>query len=148
MSLLNVLELIIFAGLLVFLYWLRRPGVSLARQVFIALILGVAFGFFLQLIHGGDISAIRPTLDWTDLPGARDTSIIAVVIFGMLFGLAALLVSREKPEHADRIVSTTDTLQTIIMRLVRIVMSLTPYGILSLMTSVIASSSGSDILEL
>ena len=89
-----------------------------------------------------------PTNIFADLTGARDTSIIAVVIFGMLFGLAALLVSREKPEQADRIRDFTDTIQAVIMRLVKLVMGLTPYGILSLMTYVVASSNGSDILNL
>jgi L-cystine uptake protein TcyP (sodium:dicarboxylate symporter family) len=89
-----------------------------------------------------------PTNIFADLTGARDTSIIAVVIFGMLFGLAALLVSREKPEHAERIRDFTDTIQAVIMRLVKLVMSLTPYGILSLMTYVVASSNGADILNL
>jgi L-cystine uptake protein TcyP (sodium:dicarboxylate symporter family) len=259
MSVLTVLGIVIFIALLFSLYKLKKPDTSLAKQVFIALLLGAVYGFFLQLVHGGDIDQIRPTLMWTDLPGdiyvsllrmiimplvlvtmiaavvklhevaalgkiggsvigilvfttmiaalvgimvttvfglsaegmvggereaaraavlatrapvvenltiaqtivnfiprnifadlteARSTSIIAVVIFGMLFGLAALLVSREKPEYADRIKGGTDTLQAIIMRLVKIIMSLTPYGILSLVAYVVASSNGSDILNL
>jgi L-cystine uptake protein TcyP (sodium:dicarboxylate symporter family) len=259
MSFLTATGVLIFIALLFALFKLKKPETSLARQVFVALILGVVFGFLLQIVHGGDLSAISPTLTWTDLPGdiyvallrmiimplvlvtmiaavvklhqvaalgkigasvigllvfttmiaalvgilvtnvfglsaegmtggdrenaratvletrqevvadlniaevlvrfiptnifadltgARDTSIIAVVIFGMLFGLAALLVSREKPEQADRIRDFTDTIQAVIMRLVKLVMGLTPYGILSLMTYVVASSNGSDILNL
>jgi len=256
---LNVLGIIIFVALLYTLYKLRRPDTSLAKQVFIALAMGVVFGLFLQIIHGGNIDEIRPTLTWTDLPGdiyvallrmiiiplvlvtmiaavvrlhevaalgkiggsvigilvfttmiaaivgivvtnlfgltaegmvggareaarveflesrapmvegltfaqvivnfiptnifrdlteARSTSIIAVVIFGMLFGLAALLVSREKPEYSDRIKGGTETIQAIVMRLVKMIMGLTPYGILSLVTYVVAGSNGSDILNL
>jgi len=256
---LNVLGIIIFVALLYALYKLRRPDTSLAKQVFIALAMGVVFGLFLQIIHGGNIDEIRPTLTWTDLPGdiyvallrmiiiplvlvtmiaavvrlhevaalgkiggsvigilvfttmiaaivgivvtnlfgltaegmvggareaarveflesrapmvegltfaqvivnfiptnifrdlteARSTSIIAVVIFGMLFGLAALLVSREKPEYSDRIKGGTETIQAIVMRLVKMIMGLTPYGILSLVTYVVAGSNGSDILNL
>lgn len=259
MSFLTATGVLIFIALLFALFKLKKPETSLAKQVFVALILGVVFGFLLQIVHGGDLSAISPTLTWTDLPGdvyvallrmiimplvlvtmiaavvklhqvaalgrigasvigilvfttmiaalvgilvtnmfglsaegmtggdrenaratvletrqevvadlnmaevlvrfiptnifadltgARDTSIIAVVIFGMLFGLAALLVSREKPEQADRIRDFTDTIQAVIMRLVKLVMGLTPYGILSLMTYVVASSNGSDILNL
>ena len=259
MSMLNVLGIIIFVALLYALYKLRRPDTSLAKQVFIALAMGVVFGLFLQIIHGGNIDEIRPTLTWTDLPGdiyvallrmiiiplvlvtmiaavvrlhevaalgkiggsvigilvfttmiaaivgivvtnlfgltaegmvggareaarveflesrapmvegltfaqvivnfiptnifrdlteARSTSIIAVVIFGMLFGLAALLVSREKPEYSDRIKGGTETIQAIVMRLVKMIMGLTPYGILSLVTYVVAGSNGSDILNL
>ncbi|ALO47659.1 L-cystine transporter [Pseudohongiella spirulinae] len=259
MSVLNIVGVVIFIGLLFSLYKFRKPDTSLAKQVFIALLMGAVFGLFLQIIHGGDLDAIRPTLLWTDLPGdvyvgllrmiimplvlvtmiaavvrlhevaalgkiggsvigilvfttmiaaivgivvtnvfgltaegmvggeremaraavletrqstvadlnlaqvlvsfiptnifrdltdARSTSIIAVVVFGMLFGLAALLVSRENPEMGERIKGGTDTIQAIVMRLVKLVMSLTPYGILSLVTYVVAGSNGSDILNL
>jgi hypothetical protein len=83
-----------------------------------------------------------------DLTGARSTSIIAVVIFGLLFGIAALLVAEEDSAHGERIRSFVDTMQAVIMKLVRIVMNLTPYGVLALMTRVIATSDGSAIVTL
>ena len=83
-----------------------------------------------------------------DLTDARDTSIIAVVVFGLLFGIAALLVSEENEEHGKRITAFVDTTQTVIMRLVKMVMSLTPYGVLALMTRVIATSDGNAIVTL
>ncbi len=83
-----------------------------------------------------------------DLTDARDTSIIAVVVFGLLFGIAALLVSEENKEHGSRISAFVDTTQAVIMRLVKIVMSLTPYGVLALMTRVIATSNGDAIVTL
>jgi len=83
-----------------------------------------------------------------DLTGARPTSVIAVVIFGILFGIAALLVTVENEEMGDRIRNGVDTLQAIIMKLVHLVMALTPYGILALMTKVVASSNAHDIVEL
>ena len=36
-----------------------------------------------------------PSNIFLDLTGARPTSVIAVVIFGILFGIAALMVSRK-----------------------------------------------------
>lgn len=83
-----------------------------------------------------------------DLTDARDTSIIAVVVFGLLFGIAALLVSEENKEHGERIQSFVDTTQAVVMRLVKMVMSLTPYGVLALMTRVIATSDGNAIITL
>lgn len=83
-----------------------------------------------------------------DLTGARPTSVIAVVIFGILFGIAALLVSAEDPVRGASIERFIDTLKTIIMKLVHMVMSLTPYGILALMTKVVASSNAADIRNL
>src|SRR5690554_2569443 len=84
MSFLNLLGLAIFAGLLFFLYWLRRPGISLARQVLIALVLGAAFGFVLQLLHGGDMEAIHPTLAWTNLPGDIYVALLRMIIMPLV----------------------------------------------------------------
>ena len=89
-----------------------------------------------------------PSNIFYDLTGARPTSIIAVVLFGILFGIAALLVSNEEPERADAISGFIDTTQAIIMKLVHMVMALTPYGILALITKVVAGSNGADILNL
>lgn len=83
-----------------------------------------------------------------DLTGARDTSIIAVVVFGLLFGFAALLVAGENAEHGARIRGFVDTFQSVVMRLVKLVIGLTPYGVLALMTRVIATSDGAAIATL
>ncbi|MBT73892.1 MAG: L-cystine transporter [Gammaproteobacteria bacterium] len=83
-----------------------------------------------------------------DLTDARDTSIIAVVIFGLLFGIAALLVCEEDKTHGARIRSFVDTTQAVVMKLVKLVINLTPYGVLALMTKVIANSDGTAIITL
>jgi L-cystine uptake protein TcyP (sodium:dicarboxylate symporter family) len=89
-----------------------------------------------------------PSNIFYDLTGARPTSIIAVVLFGILFGIAALLVSKEEPDRADAISGFIDTAQAIIMKLVHMIMALTPYGILALITKVVAGSNAADILNL
>jgi len=89
-----------------------------------------------------------PSNVFYDLTGARPTSIIAVVIFGILFGIAALLVGQEDEEKGRAIFRFIDTTQAIVMKLVRIIMRLTPYGILALLTRVVAGSSAGDILDL
>lgn len=89
-----------------------------------------------------------PTNVFEDLTQSRPTSIIAVVIFGILFGIAALLVGRDDPEKGQQIFGFVDTLQAIVMKLVRMIMLLTPYGILALLTKVVAGSSPEDILSL
>jgi len=83
-----------------------------------------------------------------DLTGARPMSVISVVIFGILFGMAALLVVNEEPKRADAIIGFIETTQAIIMKLVHMIMALTPYGILALITKVVAGSNGADILNL
>jgi len=89
-----------------------------------------------------------PSNVFYDLTGARPTSVIAVVLFGILFGIAALQVGRDDPERGRSISRFVETAQAIIMKLVRMVMALTPYGILALMTKVVAGSNAADILKL
>lgn len=259
MSYLVIINLIVFAGVIVFLYRLRRPGMPLSRQILAGLGAGMVFGFALQLFFAGDRATISGTLEWTnvvgssyvnllrmiimplvlvmmiaavvrmrdlaalgriggsvvgilvgttmiaalvgilitnafgltadgltegareleraevltqryegvaelgladmlvrfipsnifyDLTGARPTSIIAVVIFGILFGIAALAVARENPARGEAIIEFVETVQDIVMKLVHMIMALTPYGILALITKVVAGSDASDILNL
>jgi len=83
-----------------------------------------------------------------DLTEARPTSIIAVVLFGILFGLAALQVARSEPARGAQIEAFVDTARLVVLRLVHIVMALTPYGILALIGGVVARSDAADILNL
>jgi L-cystine uptake protein TcyP (sodium:dicarboxylate symporter family) len=89
-----------------------------------------------------------PTNPFADLTGSRSTSIIAVVIFGVLTGIAARKVMSEKKELESPIRTFVDATQSVVMRLVKMIMALTPYGIAALMAKVVATSSASDILNL
>lgn len=259
MNLYTVLNLFFFGGLLFVIYSSSKKTQSLARKVFIGMVLGLSFGFALQLLYGTDSEIMAQTLNWTNLVGdsyvrllrmiimplilitmigsvlrmdaiasvgkigvsvvgmlmlttaiaaligigltlltglsaegmvagarelaradvlevrrgavsslslpdiiagfipinifadlteSRDNSIISVVIFGILSGIAALLVGKDNPAQGETIKSFVMAVQAIVMKLVRIVMGLTPYGILALMTYVVASSNGEDILNL
>lgn len=85
---------------------------------------------------------------FSDLTGARPTSIIAVVVFGILLGIAGLHLTRDDPTRGAAFRSFVETAQAVVLKLVRMVISLTPYGVLALMLNVSASSSGEDILNL
>ncbi|MBJ90324.1 MAG: L-cystine transporter [Woeseia sp.] len=89
-----------------------------------------------------------PSNIFHDLTGARPTSVIAVVIFGILFGIAALLVSAEDEARGESISNFVETVRLIIMKLVYLVMALTPYGILALITKVVAGANAADIRNL
>lgn len=89
-----------------------------------------------------------PSNIFADMAESRATSIIAVAVFGMIIGIAALLVCQEDAEHGTRIKSFVDTTQAVIMRLVKLVIGLTPYGVLALMTRVIATTDGGAIITL
>jgi len=254
-----VLNLILFLGLCLLLFGLRRRGWKLSRQILAGLVAGVVFGLGLQWAYGGQAAVIEDTLVWTgvvgagyisllrmiimplvlvmmiaavlkmravadlgkiggavvgllvgttmiaalvgilvasafglsadsiiqgarelataealvqryetveglgladmlvrfvptnvfyDLTEARPTSIIAVVLFGILFGIAALGVARDSPERGAQIETFVETTRLIVMRLVHLVMVLTPYGILALIGGVVARSDAGDILTL
>lgn len=89
-----------------------------------------------------------PTNPFADLTGSRSTSIIAVVIFGVLIGIATRKVMHEKEQFEAPIRTFIETLQAVVMRLVKMIMALTPYGIAALMTKVVATSNATDILNL
>lgn len=259
MSIITIVNLVLFTALVSMLFQLNRRDMGLSRRTLIGLVAGSIFGFYLQLVFGYGSEVAQDTLEWTniiansyvnllrmiimplilitmiaavlkveeikslgkiggsvvtiliatttiaalvgifmalvfdlnagdlatgaremaraevlearqgsvsnfsvpellvsfvstnifaDLSGARSTSIIAVVIFGLLFGIAALLVSEEDKQHAERIYSFVDTTQAVVMKLVRLVMNLTPYGVLALMARVISTSDGDAIVTL
>ncbi|WP_039974531.1 L-cystine transporter [Vibrio jasicida] len=89
-----------------------------------------------------------PTNPFADLTGSRSTSIIAVVIFGVLVGIAARKVMAEKKELESPIRTFVEAAQSIVMCLVKMIMALTPYGIAALMAKVVATSSAGDIFNL
>ena len=259
MSALAIVNLVVFAALLSFLFQLSKRGFGFSKLVLIGLVLGTLFGTYLQVIFGPGHEVSQETIEWTnvvansfvnllrmiiiplilvtmiaavlkvdeikslgkiggsvvailvfttmisavvgivmasatgldatefnlgereaaraellesrqdsvadlsipqlltsmvstnifrDLSQDRSISIIAVVIFGLLFGISALLVGQEDRTHGERIRGFIETTQAVVMRLVKIVMSLTPYGVLALMTRVMSTSDVDAIVTL
>jgi Na+/serine symporter len=94
------------------------------------------------------LQSFIPTNIFADLAGTRSTSVIGIVIFAVLLGFAILALRREKPEVGERIMTGLDTLQQLVMRLVRLVIRLTPYGVLALMARIVATSNIEDVMNL
>lgn len=88
------------------------------------------------------------TNPFADLTGSRPNSIASLVIFFILVGIAYLGVKKKDPETAAKFKIGVDVLYKIVMRLVVIVLRLTPYGIFALFFKVAATSSYADILSL
>ncbi|WP_273756501.1 L-cystine transporter [Bartonella sp. MM73XJBT] len=94
------------------------------------------------------ILSLIPKNPFAELSGAKRTSIISIVIFASFLGTAALFLKKDDPEKGEKALLFIQVAQAWIMRLVRIVIALTPYGIFALMTKVGASSHVADILNL
>ncbi|GEC93804.1 MULTISPECIES: L-cystine transporter [Brevibacillus] len=94
------------------------------------------------------ILELLPANPFLDLTGDRATSTIAVVIFSAIIGVAYLGVKRKNPEQAELFAKIVDTFHTIIMRVVTLILRLTPYGVLAIMIRVAATSDYNAIWQL
>jgi hypothetical protein len=119
-----------------------------ARELASAEALGARQARLTDMSFADLVLSFIPQNIFSDPAGARPTSIIAVVIFGMLAGVAGLKLTRDDPVRGAAFKSFVATAQAVVLRLVRIVIGLTPYGVLALILKVTATSSGEDILNL
>ena len=89
-----------------------------------------------------------PSNPFAELTGAHPTSIISVVIFAVFLGFACLNPMKADAEEGQKLLSAIDILEACVMKLVRLIMMLTPYGVFALMTNIVANSKMADILNL
>ncbi|MGL4504340.1 MAG: cation:dicarboxylate symporter family transporter, partial [Aeromonas sobria] len=82
--------------------------------------------------------SLVPTNFAADMAGSRGLSVIGVVIFTVLAGVALLQMKAEHPEAGARAAVAIDTLQLWVMKMVRVVIALTPYGVMALIARVVA----------
>lgn len=94
------------------------------------------------------ILELIPTNPFLDLTGARSTSTISVVIFAAFLGVAYLGVQRKQAEHAAIFAKMIAAVYAIVMRVVTLILRLTPYGVLAIMTKTVATSDIESILKL
>ncbi|MBB6042711.1 L-cystine transporter [Borreliella yangtzensis] len=94
------------------------------------------------------ISELIPQNIFEDLAGLRKNSTIGVVIFSAVVGIAALKASIKKPESIEFFKKIILTLQDVILGIVTLILKLTPYAILALMTKITATSEIKSIIKL
>lgn len=89
-----------------------------------------------------------PTNIFNDLADGRSNSTIGVVIFSAITGIAYLGVARKQPKHGETFRTIIDAIHAIVMRIVTLVLRLSPYGILALMTKMVATSSIAALINM
>jgi L-cystine uptake protein TcyP (sodium:dicarboxylate symporter family) len=89
-----------------------------------------------------------PANPFLDMTGGRKTSTIAVVIFSVFIGIAATGIHDKKPDIFTSFERFIHVAHAIVMRIVTLVLRLTPYGVFALMAQVVSTSSYTDILRL
>jgi hypothetical protein len=94
------------------------------------------------------ILSFIPANPFLDMTGARKTSTIAVVVFSIFIGVSATGVAGKQPEVFESFSRFVHVAHVIVMRMVTLVLRLTPFGVFALMTKAVDSSSPQDILKL
>jgi len=96
----------------------------------------------------GLLLSFIPTNPFLDLTGARKTSTIAVVVFAVIVGVAAMGLAPKQPLRFASFAGAVQVAQAVVMRMVSLVLRLTPYGVFALMAAVVAASSYAEIFKL
>lgn len=101
-----------------------------------------------SMTYANYIVSIIPTNVFYMLSGVDATSTLSTVIFGMFLGYAALQIKKRKAEKAQSFIDFMNSLKEVVLSMVREILKLTPYGILALMTTFMATSSVGSLTEL
>jgi L-cystine uptake protein TcyP (sodium:dicarboxylate symporter family) len=96
----------------------------------------------------GMVLSFIPANPFLDMTGARKTSTIAVVLFSIFIGISAVGIAGRQPEVFASFNHFVKVAHVIVMRMVTLVLRLTPFGVFALMAIEVSTSSIADILKL
>lgn len=94
------------------------------------------------------ILSFIPSNIFLDMTGDRPTSVISVVIFSMIVGIAVLGVRRKSPDQAEMFTKIVNSVYAVVMRIVTLILRLTPFGILAMISTTVANTDIAGIIEL
>lgn len=94
------------------------------------------------------ITEIIPTNPFYAMTGQGSSSTLSVVVFSVFIAVATIGIRKTKPESAKTFTDIITALHDVVMRLVTIVLRLTPYGVLALMTRMVSTSNFTEMLRL
>ncbi len=101
-----------------------------------------------EMTYADYITSIIPSNVFYMFTGQESTSTLSTVLFAMFLGYAVLQIKKRKPEKAQPFIDFMNSLKEVILSMVREILKLTPYGILALMATFMATSSISALTEL
>lgn len=94
MNLPLLLNLLIFAALLLGLAQTRRTDWSLAKKVLLGLGLGVLFGIGLHTIYGAGHPVLKSTIGWLELVGNGYVQLLQMIVMPLIFASILSAVAR------------------------------------------------------
>lgn len=94
------------------------------------------------------IVEIIPTNPFYSLTGQGSCATLSVVVFAAFIGIATMSIRKKKPESAEIFTKFLNALHDVVMRMVTVILRLTPFGVLALMTKMVSSSNFAEIVKL
>lgn len=94
------------------------------------------------------IIEIIPLNPFYSMTGQGSSSTLSVVVFAALIAVAAIGIKTSKPESSETFIKLIQALHDVVMRLVTMILRLTPFGVLALMTRMVSTSNFLEILRL
>lgn len=80
------------------------------------------------------LAQFRAFIPSNPVKAAADTAVIPLVVFSLFVGIAAVIESGRNPQRVEPFRRLVESVRTIVMRIAKIVIGLTPYGVFGLMT--------------
>ncbi|MBU3111222.1 L-cystine transporter [Clostridium lacusfryxellense] len=94
------------------------------------------------------IVEIIPTNPFFSLTGQGSSATLSVVFFAGFLGIATVAIKKKKPESAETFIKFLNALHDVVMKMVTVILELTPYGVLALMTKMVSTSNFAEIAKL
>ncbi len=94
------------------------------------------------------IVEIVPTNPFYSLTGQGSSATLSVVLFAAFVGIATMGIRKKKPESAETFTKFLNALHDVVMRMVTVILRLTPFGVLALMTKMVSTSNFAEIVKL
>lgn len=94
------------------------------------------------------IVEIIPINPFYSMTGQGNSATLSVVVFAAFVAIAAIGIRSIKPESSKLFADLIKALNDVVMRMVTMILRLTPYGVLALMTRMVSTSNFKDILRL
>lgn len=101
-----------------------------------------------EMTYADYVTSVIPTNVFYMFTGQESTATLSTVLFGMFLGYAALQIKKRKPEKAQPFIDFMNSLKEVVLSMVREILKLTPFGILALMATFMATSSVAALSEL
>ncbi len=92
--------------------------------------------------------SIIPRNPFYAITGQGSNATLSVVLFSAFIGISTLGIQKKKPKSAELFKDIVNAVHDVVMRMVTLILRLTPFGVLALMTKVVSTSKVEDILNL